>query len=146
MNGHISGYDQKREIGVILCDNKTYYFGNDAWHEEFKPYISCTVYFEIEETEVKQKHPRVTQVELVGEYQGPVGEPVKSRMVAALLSIFLGWLGAGRFYLGYTKIGIYQIIATVLTLGFLGTAWGFIEGILLLMQRIFKDAEGRPLK
>ncbi|MDQ0822468.1 hypothetical protein QFZ79_000206 [Arthrobacter sp. V4I6] len=42
-------------------------------------------------------------------YQQP-----KSRLVAGLLGIFLGGLGIHRFYLGYTTMGIVQILLTVL--------------------------------
>lgn len=70
----------------------------------------------------------------------------KSKMVAGLLGIFLGGLGIHRFYLGYTGIGIAQIVVTVLTCGF-GSLWGFIEGILILCgNTITTDAAGRPLK
>ena len=47
----------------------------------------------------------------------------KSKVVAALLQIFLGGFGIGRFYLGYTMIGVLQIVVTVLTFG-LGALWG----------------------
>jgi len=69
----------------------------------------------------------------------------KSKMVAGLLGIFLGWLGVHRFYLGYTGIGVTQIIVTFITFGF-GGLWGFIEGILILAGVFNKDAQGRPLK
>ena len=38
----------------------------------------------------------------------PSGQPLsdKSKLVAGLLQIFLGGFGVGRFYLGYTNIGI----------------------------------------
>ena len=69
----------------------------------------------------------------------------KSKIVAALLGIFLGQWGIHRFYLGYTNIGIIQIAVTILTLG-IGGLWGFIEGILILVGNINTDAQGRPLK
>jgi TM2 domain-containing membrane protein YozV len=70
----------------------------------------------------------------------------KSKLVAGLLGIFLGGFGIHRFYLGYTTIGIVQIVVTVCTLG-LGALWGFIEGILILVgSTITTDAKGIPLK
>ena len=70
----------------------------------------------------------------------------KSKLVAGLLGIFLGGFGIHRFYLGYTTIGIVQIVVTVCTLG-LGAIWGFIEGILILVgSTITTDAKGIPLK
>lgn len=72
-------------------------------------------------------------------------ESEKSKLTAGLLGIFLGGFGVHRFYLGYTGIGIAQIIVTIITFG-VGSLWGFIEGILILCGVINKDAHGNPLK
>ncbi len=74
------------------------------------------------------------------------GRPLsdKSKVVAALLQIFLGGFGIGRFYLGYTMIGVLQIVVTVLTLG-LGALWGFVDGIVMLVGHV-TDAQGRTLR
>lgn len=68
-----------------------------------------------------------------------VGEP-RSKGKARLLSIFLGFLGLDRFYLGYTRMGILKLI----TLG-MGGIWWLMDAILLLGPGI-PDAAGRPLK
>lgn len=69
----------------------------------------------------------------------------KSKLTAGLLGIFLGSLGIHRFYLGYTKMGIIQIVVTILTCG-AGGLWGEIEGILILCgSTITTDANGNPL-
>ncbi len=73
------------------------------------------------------------------------GPGEKSKLVAGLLGIFLGGFGIHRFYLGYTGIGIIQIVVTICTCG-IGHLWGFIEGILILVGNINKDAQGNPLK
>jgi TM2 domain-containing membrane protein YozV len=71
----------------------------------------------------------------------------KSKVVAGLLGVLVGWAGVHRFYLGYHAIGAVQILVTVLTCGTIGWIWGFIEGILILVgSTITTDAEGRPLK
>ncbi len=73
-----------------------------------------------------------------------VGE--KSKIVAGVLGIVVGWLGVHRFYLGYIGIGVAQIVVTLVTAG-LGGLWGFIEGILILTgSYLQKDAKGRPLR
>jgi hypothetical protein len=70
----------------------------------------------------------------------------KSRLTAGLLGIFLGALGVHRFYLGYTSIGVLQILVTIATCG-IGGLWGVVEGILILGGSGIKtDAEGRPLR
>jgi|YelNatPaOPRAMG01_1025707.scaffolds.fasta_scaffold31810_2 hypothetical protein len=73
----------------------------------------------------------------------PPTKSTKSKLVAGLLGLFFGGFGVHRFYLGYTTIGILQIVVTILTCGF-GGIWGFVEGIMCLTGNI-PDAEGRPL-
>lgn len=75
------------------------------------------------------------------------GMEQKSRLIAGLLGILLGSLGIHRFYLGYTTIGVVQIVVTFVTLG-IGGVWGFIEGIMILVgaDPFRRDANGIPLK
>jgi len=74
-------------------------------------------------------------------------DPPKSRLAAGLLGIFLGGFGVHRFYLGYTTIGVVQILVTVFTWG-IGAVWGFVEGIMILAgaQTFRTDARGVPLR
>jgi TM2 domain-containing membrane protein YozV len=69
----------------------------------------------------------------------------KQKLVAGLLQIFLGSIGIGRFYMGDTKTGVWQIVVTVLTCG-LGSIWGLIDGIMILAGDNAKDANGLPLR
>ncbi|HMQ15180.1 MAG TPA: TM2 domain-containing protein [Phycisphaerae bacterium] len=69
----------------------------------------------------------------------------KSKIVAGILGIVLGSLGVHRFYLGFVRIGLLQILVTAVTCG-AGGLWGFIEGILLLAGSMDRDARGAPLK
>ncbi len=66
----------------------------------------------------------------------------KSKLVAGVAQLLFGGLGIGRFYTGYTSIAVAQIIVTTLTCG-IGGLWGFIDGILILSNKDFKDAEGK---
>ena len=68
----------------------------------------------------------------------------KSKVVAGILGIVIGWTGAHQFYLGNTKGGIIRLVVSVVTCGF-GGIWGFIEGIMILIGKIDKDANGNPL-
>jgi TM2 domain-containing membrane protein YozV len=79
----------------------------------------------------------------VDAYGRPLSD--KSKITAGLLQIFLGGFGVGRFYLGYTGIGIAQIAITVLTLGLAGWIWPLIDGIMMLTGKV-PDAEGRTLR
>lgn len=76
----------------------------------------------------------------------PTQTVLKSRIAAGVLGIFIGGLGIHRFYLGYTAIGVAQIVVSFLTCG-IGHLWGFIEGICILAGGVITtDAEGRPLR
>lgn len=55
----------------------------------------------------------------------------KKWMTALMLSIFLGWLGIDRFYLGHTGVGI----AKFMTLGLLGF-WSFIDIIMIATKNV----------
>lgn len=76
---------------------------------------------------------------------GGPGAP-KSRMVAGILGILLGGFGIHSFYLGYTNKGILQIVVTLVTCG-IGSIWGLVEGILILVKNpsFLTDANGVPL-
>ena len=68
----------------------------------------------------------------------------KSKLAAGLLQIFLGCFGVGRFYLGYTGIGVAQLLVSLCTCG-IGAIWPFIDGILILVGSVNVDADGNPL-
>ncbi|MBZ5733718.1 TM2 domain-containing protein [Nocardioides sp. TRM66260-LWL] len=74
----------------------------------------------------------------------PVTAPAKSKIVAGLLGILLGGLGAHSFYLGNPKKGVLQLVVSAVTVG-IGAIWGFVEGVLILVGKIDTDAHGRPL-
>jgi TM2 domain-containing membrane protein YozV len=62
--------------------------------------------------------------------------PEKTKLVAGLLGILIGWTGAHRFYLGDTTGGIIRLLLTLAC----GLSWiiGLIEGIIYLTK---SDAE-----
>jgi TM2 domain-containing membrane protein YozV len=98
------------------------------------------------------------------------GTAVKSRLLAGVLGLLLGWLGAHRFYLGFVKVGLFQLGLTLLAYGIafaiglprgepLGTIlltahgvsmlvwiWGAVEGVMILAGMMEHDAEARPLR
>lgn len=76
----------------------------------------------------------------------PAGRPYsdKSKVVAGVLGILLGFFGAGRFYTGHTGLGVAQLVVSILTCG-IGSLWGLIDGILILVGDS-TDAKGRPLR
>ncbi|WP_378105401.1 TM2 domain-containing protein [Chryseobacterium sp. sg2396] len=68
-----------------------------------------------------------------GNYSYNQGTPYKSekKVTAGILAILLGGFGVHKFYLGYTKAGIIQILLSFLCIGGL---IGLIEGIMYLTK------------
>jgi hypothetical protein len=138
MQGTIESYDSKTQAGVVKTETGSYDFNIDNWQEELLlPEAGDDVNFEIQDG-------KIDSISLVGAYLEQL-EPVKSRVIAGVLGLVLGLVGAHRFYLGYYVIGTAQLIVTALTLGY-GLLWGFVEGFLILSGNMNKDAKGRPLK
>lgn len=55
------------------------------------------------------------------------------KLIAGLLGILLGTFAIHKFYLGYTRTGIIQLIISLITCGAAGII-GFIEGIIYLTK------------
>ncbi|MCX6484052.1 MAG: hypothetical protein NT146_12455 [Mycobacterium sp.] len=84
------------------------------------------------------------------------GEPLsdKSKVVAGLLQLLglVGVLGIGRIYLGFTTLGIIQLVGGLVFglitcgIGFIVTAiWGIVDAVLILTDKV-RDSAGRPLR
>ncbi|MCX2713909.1 NINE protein [Mycolicibacterium sp. J2] len=77
------------------------------------------------------------------------GEPYsdKSKVVAGLLQLLglFGLVGIGRIYLGYTGLGIAQLLVGLVTCGLGAVVWGIIDAVLLLTDKV-RDPQGRPLR
>jgi TM2 domain-containing membrane protein YozV len=77
------------------------------------------------------------------------GEPLsdKSKIVAGLLQLIglFGLVGIGRIYLGYTGLGIAQLLVGLVTCGIGAVVWGIIDAVLIFTDKV-RDPEGRPLR
>ena len=58
----------------------------------------------------------------------------EKKVVAGILGILLGWVGAHRFYLGDTKGGLIRLVIGICTLGSVSSIIGIIEGIIYLTK------------
>lgn len=65
----------------------------------------------------------------------------KSRVAGGLLNLFLP--GVGRIYLGYSALGVIQLLS-FLFCG-VGIIWSFIDGIIILAGGLNYDGYGRKL-
>ncbi|KAA1426329.1 hypothetical protein F0U47_14970 [Nocardioides antri] len=84
----------------------------------------------------------------------------KERLTAGLLQLIpsmMGIPGIGRLYTGHTAIGLIQLIGAVsgwvftcILIGLLWAIplwiWGVVDGILMLTNKRFTDAQGRVLR
>lgn len=69
----------------------------------------------------------------------------KSRLIAGILAVVLGGIGAHDFYLGYTGKGIAHLLMYVFFLGWFSSVWALIEALYIFTGRINTDADGNPL-
>lgn len=77
------------------------------------------------------------------------GEPLsdKSKVVAGLLQLLgiIGVAGIGRIYLGYTALGVAQLVVGLVTCGIGAIIWGIVDAVLILTDKV-RDPMGRPLR
>ena len=64
----------------------------------------------------------------------------RSRALAGVLQLIFP--GIGRIYLGYSAIGVLQLVSS---LCFFGYIWSIIDGIIILTGGVRIDGFGRPM-
>jgi len=137
MIGQVQSYDPALLAGVITSEGKSFDFVIKDWVTGVPPEQEDEVYFD------EEGHQAVN-IRLVGAYLAPP-TPVKSKKIAGILALLLGFAGVHRIYLGYYKLAVAQMAVTAATVGF-GALWGFVDAVLIFTGNINKDAKGRPLK
>lgn len=76
---------------------------------------------------------------------------IKSKLLAGLMALFLGGMGIHRFYLGYFKIGVLQLMLWILGYFTGGKTWAIVE-IWALIEAVFifsgkmRDSKGNTLE
>lgn len=134
--GQIESYDSETKTGLVKDQEEFFKFDATSWISDVPPDSGDEVTFEL-------KDGVVINMRLVAETMKPV-QGVKKRWIATVLAVFLGAFGVHRFYLGFYKLGLAQLIVTALTQGY-GVLWGVIEAVLLFAGHINKDGKNRPL-
>jgi TM2 domain-containing membrane protein YozV len=133
LTGQVLGFNPQEKKGIIKGeDGHRYEFDLSEWKEGELPKKGDRVDFELDETgKVKNIY---YALDINNELQSK-----RSRLIATLLAIFLGWLGAHKFYLGCNKAGIIMALVSVLgfvvvipTLLMILISW--IEGIIYLTK------------
>lgn len=78
-------------------------------------------------------------------YQMPAHIPRsdKSRTLSGVLQLLVP--GVGRMYMGYSALGVIQLIAAIMTCGTLHV-WSIIDGVLILSGQVRLDGYGRALE
>ena len=133
MKGRILHYSVQENAGVISSDDGSRYeFTGDQWKEHgAQPVRGMAVDFDV-------KDQKVINVYRGLEDYRPPGAGEKNKMVAGLLAIFLGWLGAHKFYLGYTGPGVLLLVLVpvnfVLAFVVVGLFTGVAVGVLTLVE------------
>ncbi len=138
MKGRILDYSVQTNSGIISGDDgRRYTFVGPEWKEQSAPTRGMYVDFEAIEGG-SEAHSIYRAIGTSG-FSG-VSADSKSKVVARLLAILLGWLGIHKFYLGYTNQGIILIVVSIVgaLLGgigiIVGIVIGLVEGIIYLTK------------
>ncbi|WP_232473761.1 TM2 domain-containing protein [Sphingomonas sp. MA1305] len=143
MQGRVLGVDVRTGEGLVAGDDgRRYRFSQQDWATRGEPAIGMTVDFDVDQDRALSVFP------LPGEQRGVTTLPPRprppeadrSKIVAALLALFLGTLGIHRFYLGRTGSGIAMLVVSLTVIGLFVTGiWAFVDAIryLLMSNREF---------
>jgi len=143
MKGSVLDFSVATSVGLIAGDDGVRYeFPGTEWKAQGLPTAGTRVDFLSSDGRATGVYRDANAAQTMAGATNSVDASLgRSRIVAALLAIFLGVFGIHRFYLGQTKWGIVYIVVAVATLGVGGIVTaiiGFIEGIVLL---VMSDAE-----
>ena len=136
MKGRVLSYSVQDNAGVISGDDgRRYTFEGPQWREQDLPVQGAHVDFQ-----VAADTDQAVSIYLIREGAPTPAAGEKNKVVAGILAILFGVLGAHKFYLGYSGQG-----ALMLVLFILGIALIFVFGIglfVLLVIGIISLVEG----
>ena len=104
MKGRVLGFDEIKQIGLLRGDDGNRYpFKKEEWQDtDSIPTSGLEVDFSPDNNIAKDIYPiyQVNQVKIIE----------KSKAITTLLSLFLGWIGAHKFYYGAWGWGIIYLV------------------------------------
>ena len=112
MNGTILDYSVQTSSGLITGDDgNRYNFVGTEWKDEAIPNRGMRVDFEAQGGDTVAVYRAISAADaggIGGTLDGVLGSE-RTKLVARLLGIFLGWAGAHRFYLGIKRPAMMQL-------------------------------------
>lgn len=130
MKGRILNYTAQTQSGVITGnDGKRYTFAASEWKDTVPPTRGMSVDFEIQEGEVRAIY------RALGCCSRILNE--KNKIMAGVLAILFGWLGAHKFYLGYIGPGLVFLLTNTVGL-VLTSLFLFIPNFILFVIAIIE--------
>lgn len=106
MKGQILDYSPQTNSGLISGDDgNRYSFLGAEWKDQYIPNRGMRVDFEVQGSEAAAIYR-----DLAASGLGGVLGSQKTRLVAGLLGIFLGWVGIHKFYLGMDRPARIQML------------------------------------
>ena len=111
MNGQILDYSPQTNSGLIAGDDgNRYNFVGAEWKDQAIPNRGMRVDFEAQGSDAVAIYRAMSAsgAGIGGAIEGVIGSD-KTKVVAGLLGIFLGWAGVHKFYLGIKKPATIQL-------------------------------------
>ena len=111
MNGQILDYSPQTNSGLIAGDDgNRYNFVGAEWKDQAIPNRGMRVDFEAQGSDAVAIYRAMSAsgAGIGGAIEGVMGSD-KTKVVAGLLGIFLGWAGVHKFYLGIKKPATIQL-------------------------------------
>ena len=116
MNGQVLDYSVQTNSGLITGDDgNRFSFVGAEWKDQAIPNRGMRVDFEAQGSDAVAIYRAASAPGaggIGGALEGVMGSE-KTKVVAGLLGIFLGWAGVHKFYLGIKKPAIMQLVVGV---------------------------------
>ena len=134
LKGRVLAFDWRVGTGVISGDDrKKYQFAGMDWRPSYSPQKGMAIVFVPDGSRAREVYAiSVAPSQSIQQ---------KSKVVAGLLAVFLGWVGIHKFYLGYYRPGFVLLLVGAIgwgtgtvILGLPAVAVGIVEGVIYLTK------------